>query len=148
MVLEKSLENIFQIDGCLFYHKRAHYVFGRSPLVTWLKPYMLPEILAVDIPNKWIEQKPANYSTYQAHIDHIQEVKQKRADEIAKREQNREQRRDDRKQRQKQAQVKAQQYKMDVSLENFSFSSQGQTQGQGQVQNETMEAEVIENGNQ
>ena len=113
----------------------------------WLKPYMLPEILGVTIPDKWIEQKPANYSTYQAHIEHIQEVREKRKEEMEKREKNREQRKEDRKQRQKQAQVKAQQYKMDVSSENFMFG-QGQisAEGQGPIQNQEMEAESIENG--
>lgn len=121
---KESIEAAFQdtdqqIDGCLFYHKRAHYVFGRSPLVMWLKPYMLPEILRVTIPDKWIEQKPANYSTYQAHIEHIQEVREKRKEEWDKREKNKEQRKVDRKQRQKQAQVKAQQYKMDLMVSKW-----------------------------
>lgn len=108
---------------------------------------MLPEILGVTIPEKWMEQKPANYSTYQAHIEHIQEVKEKRAADLLQREINREQRREDRKKRQKEAQVKAQQYKMDVSVKNFSFGSQGQTaQSQGQTQNETMDAQSVENG--
>ena len=104
------------------------------------------------IPEKWLEQKPANYTTYQGHLQHIQEMKEKREAEILQREINREQRKLDRKERQKNARIKAQEYKMDVSAANFSFGSQGQgeghTQGQvkGQTQNETMEAQSAENG--
>ena len=103
---------------------------------------MLPEILGVTIPDKWMEQKPANYSTYQEHLQHIQDVKEKREADLLQREINREQRKLDRKERQKTAQKKAQEYKMDVSAANFSFGSQGQTQ----TQNETMEAQSVENG--
>ena len=40
-----------QIDGLLFYHKRTHYVPGSTPLVGWLKPYMLPEMLGIPVPS-------------------------------------------------------------------------------------------------
>ncbi|KXJ10900.1 Snurportin-1 [Exaiptasia diaphana] len=41
-----------EVDGLLFYHKRAHYTHGRSPLVGWLKVYMLSEILNIPIDNE------------------------------------------------------------------------------------------------
>lgn len=39
----------YKVDGLLFYHKRAHYVAGTTPLVGWLKPEMAPELLSLDI---------------------------------------------------------------------------------------------------
>ncbi|KAL3993758.1 Snurportin1 family protein [Acanthocheilonema viteae] len=42
----------FEIDGVLFYHASVHYLKGQSPLVGWLKPWMLPEILSVSVPAK------------------------------------------------------------------------------------------------
>uniref|UniRef100_A0A8R1TNC9 Snurportin-1 n=1 Tax=Onchocerca volvulus TaxID=6282 RepID=A0A8R1TNC9_ONCVO len=42
----------FEIDGVLFYHASVHYFKGQSPLVGWLKPWMIPEILSVPIPAK------------------------------------------------------------------------------------------------
>ncbi|XP_065060566.1 snurportin-1-like [Rhopilema esculentum] len=40
----------FKIDGLLFYHKRTHYTPGRTPLVGWLKPSMLPDVLGIRVP--------------------------------------------------------------------------------------------------
>ncbi|CAH0724767.1 unnamed protein product, partial [Brenthis ino] len=37
------------LDGLLFYHKKAHYVAGETPLVGWLYPYMIPEVLGTGI---------------------------------------------------------------------------------------------------
>uniref|UniRef100_A0A2A4K620 Snurportin-1 n=1 Tax=Heliothis virescens TaxID=7102 RepID=A0A2A4K620_HELVI len=37
------------LDGLLFYHKQAHYVAGQTPLVTWLYPFMVPEVLGKEI---------------------------------------------------------------------------------------------------
>ena len=36
-----------QVDGLLFYHKEASYEAGRSPLVCWLRPSMLSDIIGV-----------------------------------------------------------------------------------------------------
>lgn len=33
------------MDGVLFFHKEVHYTPGISPLVIWLLPYMVPEVL-------------------------------------------------------------------------------------------------------
>ena len=43
----------------LFFHKRTHYTCGRTPLVGWLKPYMLPEILGVSVPDAYLAGAPA-----------------------------------------------------------------------------------------
>ncbi|XP_023951172.2 snurportin-1, partial [Bicyclus anynana] len=51
------------LDGLLFYHKRAHYVAGETPLVGWLFPYMLPEVIDKEITLHplYIGEKPADY---------------------------------------------------------------------------------------
>ena len=36
-------------DGVLFFHRAAHYRPGGTPLVLWLKPFMLPEVAAVPL---------------------------------------------------------------------------------------------------
>ncbi|XP_064608136.1 snurportin-1-like [Liolophura sinensis] len=59
----------FPIDGLLFYHKRTHYTFGATPLVVWLKPYMLPEILNIHEPAHLLSQAPAGYSNYAKHME-------------------------------------------------------------------------------
>ena len=76
--------NIFvkQVDGLLFYHKRTHYTFGSTPLVVWLKPYMLPEILGMTVPEKLASQKPENYTTYAAHMETVAKDKEKKDAEI------------------------------------------------------------------
>ncbi|CCD62354.1 Snurportin-1 [Caenorhabditis elegans] len=43
----------FRLDGLLFYHNSVVYQPGQSPLVGWLKPWMLPEILNVPVPEKY-----------------------------------------------------------------------------------------------
>ena len=44
-----------QIDGLLFYHLKTHYMPGvTTPLVTWLKPYMIPDILGVQV-ERWAQ---------------------------------------------------------------------------------------------
>lgn len=54
---------LFQLDGVLFYHKRAHYVAGQTPLVGWLKPFMLPEIVGVAVPEEFTLGKEETRST-------------------------------------------------------------------------------------
>nr|CAB3266451.1 snurportin-1-like [Phallusia mammillata] len=46
-----STTDIDKVDGLLFYHKRTHYTFGATPLVTWLKVHMLKDILGIPPPN-------------------------------------------------------------------------------------------------
>lgn len=50
-----------QVDGVLFYHNSAPYVSGLTPIVGWLKPYMLPERLNVDVPAEYLALKPDDY---------------------------------------------------------------------------------------
>ncbi|XP_054278403.1 snurportin-1-like [Macrosteles quadrilineatus] len=50
-----------EVDGVLFYHNCAPYVSGQTPLVGWLKPYMLPERLGMVVPQGYMDLKPADY---------------------------------------------------------------------------------------
>lgn len=56
------------LDGLLFYHKLGFYTPGRTPLVGWLKPFMLPEILNVPVPDLYELKKPVGYVNIQQHI--------------------------------------------------------------------------------
>ncbi|KAK7116316.1 snurportin-1-like [Littorina saxatilis] len=67
----------FEIDGLLFYHKRTHYLFGSSPLVVWLKPYMLPEILNIQVPDQQMTHRPEAYTTYADHLQAVGDDKTK-----------------------------------------------------------------------
>jgi len=64
-----------QLDGLLFYHKTTHYTFGPSPLVVWLKAYMLPEILGVSVPAELMSLAPATYSGFSAHAETVRQRK-------------------------------------------------------------------------
>ncbi|CAG0925530.1 unnamed protein product, partial [Notodromas monacha] len=56
-------EDIFQggekLDGILFYHKLGAYTSGYTPLATWLKPHMLPDILNVSVPEEFLKTDEA-----------------------------------------------------------------------------------------
>lgn len=58
------------MDGVLFYHREAHYTPGPSPLVVWLLPFMLPEVLGVDISEALSAQQPSNYP---GHLEFVQQ---------------------------------------------------------------------------
>ena len=48
-----------EVDGLLFMHKRAHYVVGKSsPLASWLKPHMLPDILKIPVSEEFLSCAP------------------------------------------------------------------------------------------
>ncbi|XP_033125175.1 snurportin-1-like [Anneissia japonica] len=47
-----------KLDGLLFYHKKTHYTFGCTPLVGWLKAWMVPEILGVPVPQSIMNSRP------------------------------------------------------------------------------------------
>ncbi|KAG8440286.1 hypothetical protein GDO86_006157 [Hymenochirus boettgeri] len=61
----ESVQNVmiqefpYKVDGFLFYHKHTHYTPGSTPLVGWLRPYMVPEILGFPVPLCPLAQKPA-----------------------------------------------------------------------------------------
>ena len=60
-----------QLDGLLFYHKLTHYTFGPTPLVLWLKAYMMPEILGVQVALYHFAQKPGNYKDFATHVQEV-----------------------------------------------------------------------------
>lgn len=50
-----------RVDGILFFHRESSYVHTRSPLVTWLKPFMLPDILNIPVAPEYLLEKPPDY---------------------------------------------------------------------------------------
>ncbi|XP_042844282.1 snurportin-1 isoform X2 [Panthera tigris] len=46
------------VDGLLFYHKQTHYSPGSTPLVGWLRPYMVSDVLGVAVPAGPLTTKP------------------------------------------------------------------------------------------
>ncbi|XP_005994966.1 snurportin-1 isoform X2 [Latimeria chalumnae] len=59
-----SMDFPFEVDGLLFYHKQTHYTPGSTPLVGWLKPYMVSDILGMAVPEVPLTRKP-NYANEQ-----------------------------------------------------------------------------------
>lgn len=58
---------LLPLDGLLFYHKEVHYTPGFTPLVNWLKPFMLSEVLGEHIPPMF-DDKPPDYIDFKTHI--------------------------------------------------------------------------------
>ncbi|XP_043484136.1 snurportin-1 [Leptopilina heterotoma] len=67
--MSSVLENLpsITLDGILFFHREADYTHGRTPLVTWLKPFMLPEILGIAVPSS-MSEKPNGYIDLEHYI--------------------------------------------------------------------------------
>ncbi|XP_069480661.1 snurportin-1 [Ambystoma mexicanum] len=53
-----AMEFPFEVDGLLFYHKITHYTPGSTPLVGWLRPYMVSDILGINVPTGPLTVKP------------------------------------------------------------------------------------------
>lgn len=53
-----------QVDGLLFYHRETHYTPGSTPLVGWLRPYMVTDILDIEVPVGPLTAKP-KYANHQ-----------------------------------------------------------------------------------
>ena len=47
-----------EVDGLLFFHKYCHYKAGTTPLATWLKPHMVPEILGIPVSDEFLACAP------------------------------------------------------------------------------------------
>lgn len=66
-------DNVPEVDGLLFYHKESSYVHGKTPLVGWLLPFMVGELLGlVGVHPSWMALRPDNYSDasiYMAEFD-------------------------------------------------------------------------------
>ncbi|KAK5983374.1 DNA repair protein REV1like [Bombus terrestris] [Trichostrongylus colubriformis] len=66
-LMEEMMRNgfDFELDGLLYYHSGVVYEAGQSPLVGWLKPWMLPEILNVPVPEKFLNENQLQQSSQQ-----------------------------------------------------------------------------------
>lgn len=75
-----------KLDGLLFYHKQAHYQPGTvTPLVGWLKAFMVPEILGIDVDEAYFQEKPSSYTSLQEKVANKGKDKQtKRAEKPEK----------------------------------------------------------------
>lgn len=49
----------FEVDGLLFFHKEAHYFRGHSPIVLWLKPHMVQDILKIPVSDEFLACVPS-----------------------------------------------------------------------------------------
>nr|XP_014332487.1 PREDICTED: snurportin-1 isoform X1 [Bos mutus] len=72
-----SMDFPFEVDGLLFYHKQTHYSPGSTPLVGWLRPYMVSDVLGVAVPACPLTTKP-EYAGYQLQqiIEHKKSKKE------------------------------------------------------------------------
>jgi snurportin-1 len=50
-------EKPFEVDGLLFFHQQTHYTPGTTPLVTWLTPQLVPEILGISVSEPFLLSK-------------------------------------------------------------------------------------------
>ncbi|XP_046438066.1 snurportin-1-like [Daphnia pulex] len=67
-LLEDEKQSWQPLDGLLFYHKLGFYTPGVSPLVGWLKPFMIAEILKAKVPEFYMQKKPVSYVNIQQHL--------------------------------------------------------------------------------
>uniref|UniRef100_A0A7N4PHX5 Snurportin-1 n=1 Tax=Sarcophilus harrisii TaxID=9305 RepID=A0A7N4PHX5_SARHA len=67
----------FEVDGLLFYHKQTHYSPGSTPLVGWLRPYMVSDVLGMTVPAGPLTTKP-DYAVHQLQqiIEHKRSKKE------------------------------------------------------------------------
>lgn len=57
------------LDGLLFYHKESSYVHGTTPLVGWILPFMLQEVMQYSAFNPmYLVDKPTDYTDYLSYI--------------------------------------------------------------------------------
>jgi len=72
-----------RLDGLLVYHRQVHYMPGKTPLVGWIKGYMVPELLDIQVCEDLMEQRPADYSGMKTYLkktyDRVERLK--KADE-------------------------------------------------------------------
>ncbi|XP_037944938.1 snurportin-1 [Teleopsis dalmanni] len=68
-------DNKPKLDGFVFYHKESSYVFERTPLMCWLFPYMITDVLG--IPSSIRYKKPTDYigATQYMHFLNENEMK-------------------------------------------------------------------------
>jgi len=79
------------LDGILFYHKQLNYMPGHTPLVSWLKGYMVPEMLNIPVGEGLMARKPANYLGMQGEIEQFEKEYAQKKEKIKAKEENRRQ---------------------------------------------------------
>lgn len=60
-----------EVAGYLFYHKESLYTHGKTPLVGWILPFMLPELFCL-LPfanDEYSIDRTANYANIDSYID-------------------------------------------------------------------------------
>uniref|UniRef100_A0A0R3WI70 Snurportin-1 n=1 Tax=Hydatigena taeniaeformis TaxID=6205 RepID=A0A0R3WI70_HYDTA len=63
------------LDGVLFYHGDVSYRRGSTPLVGWLKPYMLPEWFpSVSVHPAYLSEMSSDYKDYLSDIQRYKEA--------------------------------------------------------------------------
>ncbi|XP_017788288.1 PREDICTED: snurportin-1 [Habropoda laboriosa] len=62
-----NVSHLHPLDGLLFYHRDGIYTKGRTTFVTWLKPFMLPEVLGLSVPSP-LDEKPDGYIDFKYYI--------------------------------------------------------------------------------
>jgi len=71
------------LDGLLIYHREVHYMPGKTPLVGWIKGYMVPELMGISVCDELMEQRPQEYGGMKTYLkktyDRVE--KMKKADE-------------------------------------------------------------------
>lgn len=63
-------------DGILFYHKESAYISGYTPLVMWLKPYMVPEVFRVSVNEAYMAKMPHNYENFHDFVKKLSSQKE------------------------------------------------------------------------
>lgn len=68
-------ENAPALDGFLLYHKLSHYHHGKTPLVGWLCPWMVPEVLGYAVHAQYAKERPKDAASA---LDYMREFDEKR----------------------------------------------------------------------
>lgn len=64
-------ENV-QLDGINFYYPESLYTEGDTPLVLWLKPFMVPDVLQRPVSDQLAQlQRPPNYVNIFEYIESL-----------------------------------------------------------------------------
>lgn len=77
----ENLSDLYPLDGLLFYHRDGQYTKGRTPLVTWLKSFMLSEVLGISVPPS-LDEKPDGYIDFKYYILNSRAKKRKETSEV------------------------------------------------------------------
>jgi len=68
----------FELDGLLFHYNEALYTPGQTPLVGWLKPWMVKEILSVEVPDHYFPPQAGRDGKAPVAAEFIQEFNEKK----------------------------------------------------------------------